>query len=53
MKLFVALAVVSPGETFPAPGPFALERFLFVMRTHVTYKGGSVLLHAGVDMWHL
>ena len=31
VKLFVALAVVSPGKSFSAAGPLALERLLFVV----------------------
>ena len=44
MKLFMALAALSPSKPFPTPGPLALEWLLFVMRTHVTYDDGSAPL---------
>jgi len=38
VKLFMSLAVVLPREPFATSRPLALERPLFVMRTHVAFQ---------------
>jgi len=38
MKLFMPLAVVLPREPFATSRPLALERSLFVMRTHMAFQ---------------